>query len=734
MSRDPYRKTDNIQVVSMHEDHAWVDISDGQTRVRARLSRDVLSQWSGDVGVPLDASTQGDVFQLKALIVVSSSFGSGEYLIWLDVLSISYCYHLRKLQGEPAHIRQDRHIKLLIEDINAFRGNAGILTANPDNRPPSFLPHVNDNATEHLVREDRSLMDEDVKPPSARFTEFRGPTSETTNETHNEGIEVGRSQTLASTNESVTSVEHSFTRKRVPNLNNDGFEVREGVNLAAPVHPTVGTSDDRVQSTRRIQTNDGSKMKLLGLLNKGKSSAGVSKDAKRSPSPERPECISETPARLSRTEMQTQMHDQFPSHTSGSRRRNSEDRSTSSKIDATGKGIERRVSYRSSHGSVSNVVNESNTATHIPDSTRPEPASVDDSAQPVQSIESNMSHHGNKEQMQQVPEPTASKQANIEAGSVQRYEHFLRDGRKRIPRNQQKLLDDSSSWFPSLPGKRFPIPNVPIELLAKWNEEQEKAAQAKPASSPSKHVGAEDESDIATDDGTDSPSESEEELHWEPTQSPPRAGGTPPESSPPRPQLRGTQTSDLDISPPRALPVRQSPTRPANHRLAPEAGPLRPVGLASVDPSAARATPKSSRGLSASPMVGRPIPPMRPLGQPSLPKHESPTQHRAADTTQQPVPSSRPREQRVMPPPSDHPRQRVVSSSHPQVIDLTQSYDGGTRSTPLAQGPPRTTTTRGPPSAPRHPTEIHLQKRREFMQSDRARAGNTREPPPHDNR
>ncbi|SMR50553.1 unnamed protein product [Zymoseptoria tritici ST99CH_1E4] len=42
-------------------------------------------------------------------------------------------------------------------------------------------------------------------------------------------------------------------------------------------------------------------------------------------------------------------------------------------------------------------------------------------------------------------------------------------GRRKIPANQKKLLDLASSWLPSLPGQTFPKPNVPIEILKKWN-------------------------------------------------------------------------------------------------------------------------------------------------------------------------------------------------------------------------------------------------------------------------
>ncbi|KAI4852372.1 hypothetical protein E4T44_01529 [Aureobasidium sp. EXF-8845] len=44
---------------------------------------------------------------------------------------------------------------------------------------------------------------------------------------------------------------------------------------------------------------------------------------------------------------------------------------------------------------------------------------------------------------------------------------FIKYARRPIPTNQQKLLDKSSSWWPSPPGKTFPRPNIPVEDLNK---------------------------------------------------------------------------------------------------------------------------------------------------------------------------------------------------------------------------------------------------------------------------
>jgi hypothetical protein len=44
---------------------------------------------------------------------------------------------------------------------------------------------------------------------------------------------------------------------------------------------------------------------------------------------------------------------------------------------------------------------------------------------------------------------------------------------RRIPVDQRSLLEKQDSWVPSLPGKRFPQPNIPLELLEQWHVQAE---------------------------------------------------------------------------------------------------------------------------------------------------------------------------------------------------------------------------------------------------------------------
>ena len=107
--------------------------------------------------------------------------------------------------------------------------------------------------------------------------------------------------------------------------------------------------------------------------------------------------------------------------------------------------------------------------------------------------------------------------------------------RKRIPRDQLNLLDQASSWLPSLPGRQFPHPNVPIELLTQWNAHvaagDKTIASAKPTSAdeveqPAEHTTIEQNNTtvISSDSSSsESLSEDEEEFgesQWPPSQPP----------------------------------------------------------------------------------------------------------------------------------------------------------------------------------------------------------------------
>jgi hypothetical protein len=110
----------------------------------------------------------------------------------------------------------------------------------------------------------------------------------------------------------------------------------------------------------------------------------------------------------------------------------------------------------------------------------------------------------------------------------------------RIPKTQQALLDDQSSWLPPAPGREFPHPNVPVKLLKLWNKKAELNTNSPSQASPIalierssgkksvEEVQQEPEADESESDSDELPS-ADELIEWSQSQS--RSQALPPDSS-----------------------------------------------------------------------------------------------------------------------------------------------------------------------------------------------------------
>ena len=110
----------------------------------------------------------------------------------------------------------------------------------------------------------------------------------------------------------------------------------------------------------------------------------------------------------------------------------------------------------------------------------------------------------------------------------------------RIPKNQQALLDDQSSWLPPAPGHEFPHPNVPVKLLSLWNTKAEldtsSTSQPSPIALIKRSSGEKSVEEVQLEaDADESESDSEELMsadeliEW--SQSQARSQALPPDSS-----------------------------------------------------------------------------------------------------------------------------------------------------------------------------------------------------------
>ncbi|EME89530.1 uncharacterized protein MYCFIDRAFT_170975 [Pseudocercospora fijiensis CIRAD86] len=137
----------------------------------------------------------------------------------------------------------------------------------------------------------------------------------------------------------------------------------------------------------------------------------------------------------------------------------------------------------------------------------------------------------------------------------------MKYGRRKIPDNQRKLLECASSWHPTPPGRTPVHPNVPIELLSKWNAEASAEAQkpsqsgAQTTSPPSKPATPENDAESSSSAADDS-SDSEREISskdWPCSQSiisPSQSPTKPPIKRPPPP----SSVEELEVAAPQPLP------------------------------------------------------------------------------------------------------------------------------------------------------------------------------------
>ena len=195
--------------------------------------------------------------------------------------------------------------------------------------------------------------------------------------------------------------------------------------------------------------------------------------------------------------------------------------------------------------------------------------------------------------------------------------------RRRVPESQRNLLDSPLSWLPSLPGKQFPHPNVPIELLTRWNAEKtaksaagifepvlSQRSAAAPSSKPASVAAASaesnsesEDSDAASQEFTPSPSQ-----HWRA-----RSAAVPADST-----INSTMESEVSMDE-SSRPPSESPSRPKHPDLPPS----------SILGSVVRATPIDGELEVATP---RPLPTGRALNKRKADELKEPPQKRQFTT------------------------------------------------------------------------------------------------------
>lgn len=342
---------------------------------------------------------------------------------------------------------------------------------------------------------------------------------------------------------------------------------------------------------------------------------------------------------------------------------------------------------------------------------------------------------------------------------------YRQSWRQRIAKAQKRILDSPASWLPPLPGRQFPHPNVPIELLKAWNEQaarqpgsvqlsqsQPARAQALDADGNDTRVTSEED-----DDSSEDSSDSEPQLPW--SSSPPRPaqganGRAMPAVSPTRSQRDQVHARNQSLSLKSSSPETLSPRFSASSRptsscqgqhLPPDSSFEQPVApralgaprVAREEVTKSRRTSKDGAQVSAAGSQ-RPASPSRQISSPHSSEESASTKSPKAwvviPSPQRKDASARLMSSRQMPVGSG--KQIAKSSSRPQSLRHVSHSPVQPRSTPGAPQSTAATVIKGTQirkykderpvdkteaSRETDPTLAHQKRRSEFMKAEQRR-------------
>ncbi|KAK3702923.1 hypothetical protein LTR37_014772 [Vermiconidia calcicola] len=355
------------------KDPVTVLVSDGFTKVRARLSKAAVTTLEAEIEQNIDLETKGDVFTVQHATTVSTPIGPPDENIQLEIERIQYEYHLRKQVGQPKAIQERGEAQLLIQQVlvllqqqYAIGRESTVEPTSPDTVAGALQedPRLNSQRTNGTPNSQRSRPGSQASPLATQ-------------------------QSFLTQRPIATQVP---TRRKPtgPTLLKDGFEVARGVNLDGPKSAGFSAPGRGLSATVRepptVAVEGTSTKRLLGLLDKRKAVEPPQETIQASDVPQ-------TPTSPVRKAQKTSSQDAGP-----------------------------RIAEQIS-----------------------------------------------------VPTPPSAQTAPINATAAKSQQRDY--SRRRIPKDQMKLLDNASAWLPSLPGKQFPHPNVPIELLKRWKSQASATAQ-----------------------------------------------------------------------------------------------------------------------------------------------------------------------------------------------------------------------------------------------------------------
>nr|POF15544.1 hypothetical protein CFP56_48738 [Quercus suber] len=496
-------------------------VSDGVTQIRAFLDDDVVAILEEEMGSSLVSGMQGDVLIIREMTVISTPWGSEDRHIQIYIDELEYVSHLRKSVGTPSPIEQRPEIEQMILEIGNYRrkhttdeffldtmqsSDAATLisqdylrksvgTPSPIEQRPEIEQMILEIGNYRRKQTTDEFFLDTMQSSDAATLISQDDVAEVTNSRFAEQSQKRQRprsvSPIASTQDTsqdqlATQVPVSAkTRPTAASFHKDGFEISAGLNLAGPRKATVAQRSDNVsfQSSRSWPK----KARLLSLLER----PGGSSDNKH-----KPELKQESVSRL-------------PSVSSTD---------TPGKLNQTQHASQELDASRSTP-----PINNDNTST---------PADVQTKVNDVQSdVGKPAEHLGVRNDCPPLHSPyesgnTSSAHEGQFAPGTLSSNGITDDGPENVSSEQQRLLDDPSCWIPSLVGKQFPMPNVPVSFIRQWQvARQVKKTLIKSDSSDS------ESSETSSEDGSENSVSTDEPISKEQWPSSPERGTLPPDST-----------------------------------------------------------------------------------------------------------------------------------------------------------------------------------------------------------
>ena len=233
----PWEPLAQISQVVSCKDPIVIIITDGYTQIKAKLSDSAVRTLESEMEEKIALGMKGDVFAIKETVVASTPYGPADEHIQLEIQEIEYKYHLRKSLGQSTSIQERREAGRLLTEIVEIRLQQ---YAKPEDHAEPESTRANAIATA-IVGASRSsgqnLTNESHSPQSQRSQLPSSPAAFT--------------QQSSGTQPAVATQMPTWRkRKAPPTLEEDGFEMKQGNNLARPygpgrTQPTTRPSPDK---------------------------------------------------------------------------------------------------------------------------------------------------------------------------------------------------------------------------------------------------------------------------------------------------------------------------------------------------------------------------------------------------------------------------------------------------------------------------------------------------------